>query len=201
MPAANTGGSPAQAAGDPQPPEGTPQGSGSPAGTAQAAAAGSEGGSVDVAALQREAEEARREAAKYRTSLRALEEQQRQAQQATLTDAERNAQENTSLKSEVATLKAALADERMLNRVMATAGRLGFADPIDAFRLLERDKVEVDDDGEPKNLQKMLSDLLSAKPYLASSAVRATGSAEGGARGSGAPSDMNRLIRQAAGRT
>lgn len=203
MPAANTGGQAAQAAAGTQPQEGASQAQAATADAAQAAAAGSGDGTVDAAALQRELAEARQEAAKYRTQARDLQAAQQQAQDAALSDAERNAKRVQEQEAELATLRAALDDERILNRVTLTAGRLGYADPMDAYRLLDRSAIERDDDGNPKNLERLLQTMLAGKPYLASSQVRATGSAEGGTRGTGTAgkSDMNALIRQAAGRS
>lgn len=79
----------------------------------------------------------------------------------------------------------------------AAAGKL--SDPEDAIRFLDLETFAVDDDGQVDNkaIAKALDELLKAKPYLAASATRPTGTADQGARGSGAGSDMNQLIRGA----
>lgn len=132
-----------------------------------------------------------REAAEKR--LKAIEEKD-------LPEAERTAKRLSELEVSNAELNRQLQQERTRSRVTAAAQRLGFADPDDAMSLIDAEDLVIED-GYPKNTDKVLKDLLAKKPYLASSTARATGSAEGGVRGGGRTSDMNQLLRQAAGRT
>lgn len=87
----------------------------------------------------------------------------------------------------------------------AAAGRL--ANPDLAPRLLNLDEFEVGDDGEVDTaaITKALDALVEAEPYLAVSAKRPAGTADGGARNPSAATsttDMNALLRAAAqGRT
>jgi hypothetical protein len=53
--------------------------------------------------------------------------------------------------------------------VERAAGKLGFHDTDDAYRLIDRKAVELDDDGEPTNVEKLLADLAKAKPHLVKS--------------------------------
>ena len=53
------------------------------------------------------------------------------------------------------------------SEIRVQAAGLGFADPDDAWRFIDADAIETDEDGEPKNARKLLEDLLKAKPYLA----------------------------------
>jgi hypothetical protein len=50
--------------------------------------------------------------------------------------------------------------------VERTATKLGFHDPDDAYRLIDRKAVEMDDEGEPTNVEALLKDLAKAKPHL-----------------------------------
>lgn len=50
--------------------------------------------------------------------------------------------------------------------VERTARKLNFIDEDDAFRLIDRKSVELDDDGAPTNVEKLLADLAKAKPHL-----------------------------------
>ena len=60
--------------------------------------------------------------------------------------------------------------------------------------------VEFRDDGTPKDVERLLADVLTRSPYLARPGAAADFG--GGVRGSGpSGTDMNRLIRRAAGRT
>jgi lysyl-tRNA synthetase class II len=132
-----------------------------------------------------------REAAEKR--LKAIEEKD-------LPEAERAARRLAEMEQSNADLVSQLQQERTRSRVVSAAQRLGFADPEDAMSLIDTGDLEIVD-GYPKNTDKVLKDLLAKKPYLASSTARATGSAEGGVRGGGRTTDMNQLLRQAAGRT
>lgn len=83
----------------------------------------------------------------------------------------------------------------------AAAGKL--ADPEDAIRFIDLSGIAIDGDGavDKKAIEKELTDLLKARPYLAASATRPTGTVDQGARGgAGDGGDMNALIRGAFGR-
>jgi hypothetical protein len=58
------------------------------------------------------------------------------------------------------------ADLSLQLTVERAAGKLGFHDPDDAYRLIDRKAVELDDDGDPKNVEALLKDLAKAKPHL-----------------------------------
>lgn len=85
--------------------------------------------------------------------------------------------------------------------VTRSAARLGFADPLDAFRLLDQTEIDWNRDGEPQGVVKALEALLKAKPYLASAQARPTGDGGGGSRGATPEPDMNVLLRRATGRS
>jgi myosin heavy subunit len=55
---------------------------------------------------------------------------------------------------------------KISNAVASHAHRLGFADPDDAMRFLDRAEIEYGDDGNPTNVQDLLSAIIKAKPYL-----------------------------------
>jgi hypothetical protein len=171
----------AQAAEGAQPQEGT-------TGAAQVAEP-----SLDPTALQRELAEARREAAKYRTDLRKVTDAQ-------LSESERLQRRVTELEQERAESAARDRERAIGLAALEAAGRLGFRDPDLAVRLVDPSAVEVSDDGSPKNVERLLADVLARSPYLARPGTAADFG--GGVRGSGpSGTDMNRLIRRAAGRT
>jgi hypothetical protein len=198
----NTGAPAAQAANGAQPQVGASQAQAADAQKSQADGAENESSTVDVAQVTREREEARREAQSLRNRLKAFEDAKKAADDAKLSDAERSAARQTELETENSDLKRQLREERTRNRIVGAAQRLGYADPSDAFRLIDHSTLEYDDAGEPRHVDKLLGDLLKTKPYLASAAARATGSVDGGVRSpsTGEP-DINSLIRHAAGRT
>lgn len=121
-----------------------------------------------------------------------------------LPEAERQAKRLTEAETENAQLKQQLQEERTRGAVLSAAARLGYADPADAFRLIDPASIELDGDNRPKNVDGLLTKMLEDKPYLKAAAARvaAGGSADGGNAG-GAPSganDMNSQIRRMAGR-
>lgn len=199
MPNETTGAAGTQAATTAQPQEGASQAQAADAQSSQADGADNES-STDVAALTRELAEARREAAKHRTEAQKLRTAAQVAEDAKLPEQERQTKRLAELEKAEADHARERADWQVQQAVTRSAVRLGFQDPIDAFALIDKDAIELDEHGAPRNVDKLMTDLLRAKPYLG--ANRATGSADGGNRGEPATGhDMNHLLRQAAGRT
>jgi hypothetical protein len=198
---ANTAGAPAQGADATEPQGGASQAHGAEAQQPDAGSADNGTGTVDVASIQRKLSELERDNAKYRQEAREREDAQRKTDEAKLSDAERQQKRLTELTTENADLLQQLRDVRTRYSVIAAAQRLGFADPGDAFRLLDQSQLEFDDKGEPRHLDRLLGELLRAKPYLGNGTTRSAGSAEGGTRGGGqAQSGRNWLSEAMAAR-
>jgi hypothetical protein len=142
---------------------------------AQAAGAAAESGtegSADFSALQRENAELRKEQAANRRKLQDFEKAQQAAQQASMSDLEKAQARVAELERE-REVSARQQQEQSLRVVtVSTAARLGFADPEDAFRLLDPALVEYGTDGAATNVGKLLDELLKAKPYLAAAQAR-----------------------------
>jgi hypothetical protein len=66
--------------------------------------------------------------------------------------------------------------------VERAAAKIGFVDVSDAYGLLDRTAITFEDDGSPKNIDKLLTDLAKAKPYLVGRG-RPLGSADAGVIG------------------
>jgi hypothetical protein len=148
---------------------------------------------VDVAVLQRELAEARREAAKHRTDLRKVTDAQ-------LSESERLQRRVTELEAEREAIATRDRERAIRLAALEAAARLGFRDPDLAVRLVDPASVETKDDGTPRNVERLLAEVLARSPYLG----RPGASADfgGGQRGTGpSGTDMNSLIRRAAGRT
>lgn len=168
--------------------------------TSQADGAESESEPGDAAALARELADARREAAKYRTENQRLAGAAKKAEEALLPEQERLQRRVTELEAATAAHERERADWQTRDAVGRAALRLGFRDPVDAFALLDREQLDLDDKGKPKNVDRLLTELLNAKPYLGGTA-RPQGSADGGSRGAApAGNSMNDVLRRAAGR-
>lgn len=163
--------------------------------TAQAASAAAEGG-TDIAALRRELEEARRETAKYRTEARKLSEAQKAAEDAKLTEDQRLAKRVQELEAERTQLIAERQERTVRLAAVEAATRLGFRSPDLAFRLLDQSAIEFKDDGSPRNVERLLKDILEREPYLAKSAAPDYG---GGNRGATPlkTDNVNDLLRAA----
>jgi hypothetical protein len=195
-----TSASGAQAAPGSQPQVGASQAQAADAQSSQADGADNASGTEDVAALRRELEEARRLAARDRTERRKLEEAIKATEDAKLPEQERLQRRLADLERQASSHEQERRDWQVREAVTRSASRLGYADPVDAFALLDRSALEFADDGTPKNTDRLLADLLRAKPYLAGG-TRPMGSFDGGVRGQPAKGqDMNAVLRAAAGR-
>jgi hypothetical protein len=194
------GASGAQAAPGSQPQVGASQAQAADAQSSQADGADNASGTEDVAALRRELEEARRLAARDRTERRKLEEAIKATEDAKLPEQERLQRRLADLERQASSHEQERRDWQVREAVTQSASKLGYADPVDAFALLDRSALEFADDGTPKNTDRLLADLLRAKPYLAGG-TRPMGSFDGGVRGQPAKGqDMNAVLRAAAGR-
>jgi hypothetical protein len=77
-------------------------------------------------------------------------------------------------------------ETRLRSTILAEAARVNrhVVDPEAVVVLLDRSKLEFDDDGEPTNITKVMDELLEARPYLvAQQGGGARGNADMGARG------------------
>lgn len=185
-----TGATEAQAASAAQPQEGTP--------TSQAGEADTVEPTVDPAIMQRELAEARREAARYRSEAKKLSEAARTADEASLSELEKANRRVSDLERERDDLLTRDQERKIHIASVDAAARLGYRSPELAFKLLDRADVEFEEDGSPKNIEKLLSKVLEREPYLAKPGT--TPDFGGGNRGS-APSttlDMNDLLKRAA---
>lgn len=118
-----------------------------------------------------------------------------------LPEAERTARRLSELEAAEKAWQSREQDLVMEAQAVRLAAKLGFADAEDALGWLARNRDQVEfDGGRPTNLERLLRELLKSKPHYLAEAVRPRGSAEGGARGTGAPVDFNAAIRRAAGR-
>jgi hypothetical protein len=111
----------------------------------------------------------RAEAAEYRRRLRELESKLKAEEEAKLTEQERLQKRLAELERKEAEYQMALQARILEYETKLLASRLGVIDPDAAYRLLDLKQVEFDEDGKPINLEKVLRELIAAKPYLISS--------------------------------
>lgn len=114
-----------------------------------------------AAEWEAEAREARKEAQQLRDRAKAAEAKIKEAEDKDLTDKERATKAATDAETRATALEARV----ITAELKSEAVRLGFTDPTDAIRLIDRDKLEVKD-GEVTNAETLLKALAKAKPYL-----------------------------------
>lgn len=148
---------------------------------------------------KRALQEERKAAARWKAEAETAKAELTKLQQASLTDTERRDARLAELERKEADWAIERQDWQTRESVTHAALRLGYADPADAYSLIDRAALEFDDSGRPRNVDKLLTDLIAAKPYLAG-ASRPGGSFDGGPRGAAASgNNMNDILRRAAG--
>lgn len=117
-----------------------------------------------------------KEAGKGARRLKELDDAQAQRAQGELSEAEKAKGLATQAQQEAERAKAALADATIRYEFVLAALKPGSGvDPTAAeaaWRLVERSSIEIDDQGQPKDLTKVLRDLVRQYPFLAAKAER-----------------------------
>ena len=144
--------------------------------------------SMSLEELQRELAKTRREAAEHRTARRKLEADAQAAAQAQMTKEERLAAQVADGQKEREALMSRYQTRMLAYEVQIQAQALGIIDPEAAVKLLDASRIEYDEEGAPKNLGKLLRELVAAKTYLvaASAQGQQTGQQAGGRAASSA---------------
>ncbi len=163
-----------------------------------APAAGSEGETTTETLSLSEARELRRELQTLRKRAKEAEEKVQNAESANLSELERAKRKVAALEQEIAKRDEREREHTVQDAAMSAAVKLGYRNPEVAFRLLDRDAIEFNDTGRPKNVERLLKDLAEKEPYLVKPA---TGPDYGGGNRGTTPSrkpDMNTLLKVAA---
>lgn len=161
--------------------------------TPQAGTVESPGGDNDEQVSLEEARRLRSEAKNLRQRLKTAEEERDRLKSASESDLERREREHNEVRAE----RDRLAGTVSTLRVELAARELGVVDPEAAAALLDLDAL--DDPTDPKAIKRALRELVKEKPYLAPPGGNGFDGGSGKGRGS-AVTDMNQLIRTAAGR-
>ena len=108
--------------------------------------------------------------------------------------------EATKAKHEAETQALAKANGRILRSEIKAAAKGVLADPADAFKFIDLDQFEVDDDGnvDEDEVAAAIADLIKTKPYLAAAQGRQsrfTGTADQGARNAAQTSNDRQLTQ------
>ncbi len=126
----------------------------------------------------RKLRESEKLAKQYAKELESLRGQLKQHEEAKLSETERLRQRVAELQGESKAKAITIQEKVTKYSVMLAAQKLGIVDPEAAYKLLDPSDIEYDDDGEPKNIEKLLRSMLEKRPYLA-----------GGTGGSGNPTN------------
>ncbi|HVL82619.1 MAG TPA: hypothetical protein VM840_13605 [Actinomycetota bacterium] len=119
---------------------------------------------------------------------------------ARLSDQERMSKRLKELETERETWERERREIRVAQALTSAAAAAGALYPEDVARLADPSTLEFSDDGRPSNAEAVVEKFRERRPELFR--PRGPGSADGGPRGTPAPaSDMNALIRRAAGRS
>lgn len=108
----------------------------------------------------------RNEAASYRVKLRELEKQVEDFRRSQLSEKERLELERSDALKENSVLKESIRDTLLEAAVAKNVRKYELADADATFRLLDRSKVEFNDDGRPVNIDEVLGDTLERYPFL-----------------------------------
>jgi len=119
-----------------------------------------------VEELLRQIKALNKENAKWRTTLRSVEEEREAKAKAEMTELERlkadlAKAEEARTKAEQARLQIAIKSQ-----VIAAAAKANLNDPEDAYRMLDPATLDVDDSGRVSGLDEAIKELLKGKPYL-----------------------------------
>lgn len=111
----------------------------------------------------------RAEAAEYRRKLRELENKTREDEEKKVSEQENLQKRLTEYERKEAELQQTLRTKTLEYEVKLCAVQLGIVDPEAAYRLLDIEQIEYDKDGNPSNIEKVVKELISKKPYLVNS--------------------------------
>lgn len=135
---------------------------------------GRDGQPFDAARAQRTIDQLRDEVKASKGTKAELEAARKRLQE--IEDAGKSELERATAKAAEEEQKRTAAEQRAADLVIRltverAAGKLGFHDPDDAYRLLDRSAVALGEDGEPTNVDALLRKLAEAKPHLVKSEV------------------------------
>jgi predicted RNase H-like nuclease (RuvC/YqgF family) len=148
--------------------------------------------------VQKDTKEARDEAARYRTERNTLQQAEAERQRANETEAQRLERERQEQAEETARLKRENEDLRKGQAVTKAAEKAKALNPSTVYALI-KDRVTLDDQGQPNNVDDLLKDLRKTDAYLFARGANAD-AGEGNGDESAPTGSMNDRIRDLARR-
>lgn len=158
-----------------------------------------EEGQKALEAFKERARQAERGQKEHQRELERLRGELKKRDDADLSETEKLRKQLADLEKERETIVRDRLAERTRFTIEREAARMRFADPADAWSLIDQSRLDIDGNGNPTNVKELLGELVKTKPYL--SARPGNGSGEGGARGGNADGfSMDDWLRHAAGK-
>lgn len=143
------------------------------------------------------------EAKSHRLKAEDLEKYKEQSESAKLSEQERQEATRQKLEKQLADseeqYKTAVRDAqqyRVNTEVRLQAAQLGFSDPGDATKFLDTGEIELDDKGNPTNIDDLLKDLAKSKPYLVTRRIVTSGGATNPPRSSHSSDNASELVNR-----
>lgn len=155
---------------------------------------------TDVSALQRELDEARKEAAAFRTKAKSYEDAEAAKEEAAKSELQKAVDRAEAAEKARDEGLSQVKSYQLRLATVETARRLGFRNPEIAHRLISPSDVEYNPEGVPKNIDNLLAKIAESDPYLVTGRGGQPADLGGGPRGSATGPDVNTMIRRAAGR-
>jgi hypothetical protein len=106
------------------------------------------------------------ESAGHRHKAKELDELKARLEAEKLTETEKLQNKNSELQASFDALSRRYQERTVNYEVRLQAAKMGIVDPDAAVKLLEWSEIEREEDGAPKNIEKLLEKLLKEKPYL-----------------------------------
>jgi len=98
--------------------------------------------------------------------LKELEDAETVRKQADLTETQKATEAKVAAENKAQELQGELRIERIKNAVLAAAAKASFADPLDAYAMIDQATLEIDDAGKVTGVDEAIKALAKAKPYL-----------------------------------
>lgn len=132
--------------------------------------------------------------------LRAAQKRLEEIEESNKTELQKAQDRATELERERDAARTAAQETTLRSAIIAEAVKKGFADPSDAVSMIDRATLEIDGDGNPKNIGDVMDALLTAKPYLAGGGNDGRGAGNGNAD-QGARTDGSKQLASTEGMT
>ena len=121
---------------------------------------------AEFEAIQKALKAANKEAAERRKQLDAYEAEKKTAEEAQLSEAEKLKKQLLEAQDSIKRISEQSHERAIRAEIVSKAALMGFNDPGDAIALLDKSKIDTDENGEITGVEDALQALAKAKPYM-----------------------------------